>query len=386
MVQGDFITPLGRVPVDELAKELVAKGQLLTDNIQPHQSEHSLEVQLPFLQYWLQKPFTIVPIIIGGESKETCQKLAKLLEPYFTEDNLFVISTDFSHYPAYDDAFKPDHAMAKAILANSTEKFIQAKNVCENSKTPNEQTAMCGWTSVLTLLNITESKSIIKYAEIIYKNSGDSEYGEKDRVVGYFGVCAYSEKKETGEINFKLEDSDKIELLKLARNTISEYLNKAKYTSPEPGKLSSNLVTPAGAFVTLKENGELRGCIGNFSADNPLYKTVQEMAVAAATQDPRFVPVVWAEVQKLEIEISVLTPMKKINSINEIELGKHGIYIKKGSRGGTFLPQVASETGWSKEEFLGHCARDKAGIGWEGWKEAEIYTYEALVFSEHEFK
>jgi AmmeMemoRadiSam system protein A len=106
------------------------------------------------------------------------------------------------------------------------------------------------------------------------------------------------------------------------------------------------------------------------------------MAVAAAVQDFRFPPVSPEELDKLEIEISVLTPMRRITSIDEITLGKHGIYIKKGSKGGTFLPQVATETGWSKEEFLGHCAQDKAGIGWDGWKDAEIYVYEALVFSE----
>jgi AmmeMemoRadiSam system protein A len=110
------------------------------------------------------------------------------------------------------------------------------------------------------------------------------------------------------------------------------------------------------------------------------------MAIAAATEDYRFPPVEGQEVNQLDIEISVLTPMRRVGSIDEIELGKHGIYIRKGTRGGTFLPQVATETGWSKEEFLGHCAQDKAGIGWDGWKDAEIYVYEAKVFSEKDFK
>jgi AmmeMemoRadiSam system protein A len=140
----------------------------------------------------------------------------------------------------------------------------------------------------------------------------------------------------------------------------------------------------AGAFVTLKENGELRGCIGRFTADIPLYQVIEEMAISSSTQDNRFLPVTAKEIDKLEIEISVLSPMKKISSIDEIVMGKHGIYIKKGWYSGTFLPQVATETGWSREEFLGHCARDKAGIGWDGWKDAEIYTYEACVFSENE--
>jgi AmmeMemoRadiSam system protein A len=114
----------------------------------------------------------------------------------------------------------------------------------------------------------------------------------------------------------------------------------------------------------------------------PLFQVVQEMAVAAAVQDYRFQPVQLSEMNDLDIEISVLTPMRKVSSIDEIELGKHGIYIKKGAQGGTFLPQVAKETGWTKEEFLGHCAQDKAGIGWDGWKGAEIFVYEALVFGE----
>ncbi|MCD4730505.1 MAG: AmmeMemoRadiSam system protein A, partial [Bacteroidales bacterium] len=130
----------------------------------------------------------------------------------------------------------------------------------------------------------------------------------------------------------------------------------------------------------------LRGCIGRFDAEQPLYEVVQQMAIASSTQDTRFTPVMEYELQDLEVEISVLTPMKKINSIDEIELGKHGIYIKQGYRTGTFLPQVAKDTGWTLEEFLGHCARDKAGIGWDGWEDADIYIYEAIVFSESDFE
>jgi AmmeMemoRadiSam system protein A len=141
------------------------------------------------------------------------------------------------------------------------------------------------------------------------------------------------------------------------------------------------LKTNCGAFVTLNKNHRLRGCIGRFDATEPLYQVVQQMAVASATQDSRFTPVTKDEMQEIEVEISVLTPMTPIQSIDEIVLGKHGICIKKGNRTGTFLPQVATETGWTLEEFLGHCSRDKAGLGWDGWKEAEIFIYEALVFS-----
>ena len=106
------------------------------------------------------------------------------------------------------------------------------------------------------------------------------------------------------------------------------------------------------------------------------------MAIAAATQDHRFNEVQADEISQLKIEISVLTPLKRIKSADEFILGKQGIYIKKGYSSGTFLPQVATQTGWTKEEFLGHCAQDKAGLNWNEWKTAELYTYEALVFGE----
>jgi len=113
-----------------------------------------------------------------------------------------------------------------------------------------------------------------------------------------------------------------------------------------------------------------------------LYQNVQEMAVAAATSDYRFNPVSASELPSIDIEISVLSPMRKISSVDEIVLGKHGIYIRKDGRSGTLLPQVATDRKWTTEEFLGYCARDKAGLGWNGWKDAEIFVYEAIVFSE----
>jgi AmmeMemoRadiSam system protein A len=143
-------------------------------------------------------------------------------------------------------------------------------------------------------------------------------------------------------------------------------------------------MSPSGAFVTLKEEGALRGCVGRFIVEEPLWKVVQQMAIASSTQDNRFPPVDPKEIGKISIEISVLSPMRRIKSPDEIELGKHGIYITKGYYSGTFLPQVATETGWSKEDFIGHCSRDKAGLGWDGWKNADLYIYEAAVFSEEE--
>jgi hypothetical protein len=165
---------------------------------------------------------------------------------------------------------------------------------------------------------------------------------------------------------------------------MQEYVSNGRIPSIDEKTLPPILCQPFGAFVTLKKDGDLRGCIGRFEAVEPLYKVVSQMAIAASTQDSRFPEVRPDEFDEIDIEISVLTPLRKINSIDEFQMGKHGIYMKKGYSTGTFLPQVAQETGWTKEEFLGHCARDKAHIGWDGWKDAELYVYEAYVFGEKE--
>jgi len=138
-----------------------------------------------------------------------------------------------------------------------------------------------------------------------------------------------------------------------------------------------------GAFVTLKINGNLRGCIGRFISSDPLYEVVKTSALSSAFEDPRFPPLTKEEYAKTNIEITVLGPLQKINGPDDIILGKHGIYIKKDFRTGTMLPQVAIEQGWSAEQFLGYTSRDKAGLGWDGWKDAELFIYEGVVLEEN---
>lgn len=378
---GNYITPLGNVKSDPLGKELVKRYDVFTSNPSPHMGEHTIEVQLPFLQHIFKRTLSIIPIILGTQSPETCKKIADALAPYFNEKNLFVISTDFSHYPSYDTAQKVDAFMADAVISNSPDALISAIEGIEKRRSASLLTGMCGWTSVLTLLDITSSVPGITIKKIDYQNSGDTKNGDKSRVVGYVAMSV--EKSSTSAENFHLSATDKQILLKIARTSIDQYINnKEKLSITHPDTLSSSLRTRCGAFVSLHTQGKLRGCIGTFRTDKPLNEVVNEMAIAAATKDYRFDRVTSEEVNSLEIEISVLTPMQKVSSIDEITLGKHGIYIKKGGHTGTLLPQVATDNNWTKEEFLGYCARDKAGIGWNGWKDAEIYTYEAIVFSE----
>lgn len=183
-----------------------------------------------------------------------------------------------------------------------------------------------------------------------------------------------------------LSRDDKIQLLVIARKALELYIKENSIPEYKETEINPANLKKMGAFVTLYQDSELRGCIGHIESDNPLYKTIQSLTISSATKDYRFKSIKPDELSSIEIEISVLTPMKRVSSIDQIEIGRHGIYIKKGFQTGTFLPQVANDTGWSVEDFLGRCARDKAHIGWEGWKDAELYTYEALKFSESDFK
>jgi AmmeMemoRadiSam system protein A len=180
-------------------------------------------------------------------------------------------------------------------------------------------------------------------------------------------------------MNFTLLEKES--MLALAGGAIAAELNVKNLPSSTPGCITESLRTRCGAFVSVYVKDKLRGCIGTFSEDDPLYRNIERMAVSASTSDSRFSPILPGELEYLRIEISVLTPRIPVKDPSEIEIGKHGIFMIQGSHRGTFLPQVAVQQQWTVEEFLGHCARNKAGIGWEGWKDAELFSYEAIVFS-----
>jgi hypothetical protein len=177
-----------------------------------------------------------------------------------------------------------------------------------------------------------------------------------------------------------LTKKEQKELLKIARDTIVDYVTNR--TVPAVTSASPGLNLHSGCFVTIKQKGELRGCIGNFVSDQPLYQLVQEMAVSAATRDPRFYPMKSADLADFSLDISVLSPLEKAASVDEIKVGVHGIYIVKGSYRGVLLPQVATEYGWNREQFLQHTCT-KAGLPQDAWQgECEIYIFSAQVFGE----
>ncbi len=185
-----------------------------------------------------------------------------------------------------------------------------------------------------------------------------------------------------------LTESDKQELLRIARKTLQSYLSRKEF--PRIEALSKNLHQGSGAFVTLeKEEGaagrRLRGCIGHLTAEKPLYQTVQEMAIEAATGDPRFPPVTLEELPSLAIEISALSPFRPVRDLSEIQVGRHGLMVARGMNRGLLLPQVATREGWDRETFLSHTCL-KAGLEAGCWREGgvEIFVFSAEVFRESE--
>ena len=394
-----YSTPLGNVRVDvETALRLTTNCTNDTNSIskpdrtnktdsvffynpKAHDREHCLEVQLPFLQRFftlhsslLTKDVPpIVPIIISTNDFRKLQRIAETLKPYMTEENLFVVSSDFSHYPKYEDACEVDARTGKAVESGDVERFIAQLEENARSGVKNLSTSACGELAIATLMLMMQDGGY-EVKHLLYQNSGDIDNHDHSRVVGYhaFAILRKSE--------FSLNDEEKRMLKDIALTSIKDSLDGKRIAQPTLNSKLSTLNSKCGAFVSLHKQGRLRGCIGHFGEDVPLHEIVAEMARAAAFEDPRFMPVTRDELDDIDIEISVLTPMRRIQSLDEFQLHKHGIYIKKGYRSGTFLPQVADEVNWTKEEFVGHCAQDKAGIGWDGWKDAELYVYEAIVF------
>ena len=377
---GHYLTPFGKIKVNlDLANQLIENSEIINFVQTAHTHEHSLEVLLPFMQYFWKNDFEIIPIIISTHSKEICKQLSIELQPYLNKENLFIVSSDFSHFPEYTNAIKVDKQTVQATLTGKPNILLEQIETNKQKNILNLDTSMCGWTSVLTLMYMTEKIPDTTYKALLYQNSGDIKpYGDTERVVGYQSIAITQ--KQNQQV-FELSTEEKEILLETATKSIKNYHNDGNRYNPELENLSKNLLAPGGAFVSIYLDDELRGCIGRMhSKETALVKVISDTAVSAAFHDNRFADLNNDDFSRLVIEISVLTPMRKINDINEIELGKHGIYIKKDYHTGTFLPQVADNKNWTIEEFVSNCSRKKAGLGWDGWKEAELFIYEAIIF------
>lgn len=400
-------TSLGQLEIDkELISQLTSennKNNKIKINRQIHSAEHSLEVELPFLQKVLGNNFRLVPGLFGSNDNLTDLKsIVQSLLKVINDKTLVVISTDLSHYPAYENANEVDRKTIQAILSKEVENFLRQRNELESAGYENLFTAACGWPALVVAIELAREMEL-EGQLLNYANSGDiAEYGDKSQVVGYASVVFFAPQgvfsegsagEDTsgnpGETSDKreyvmLNNNEQQVALRLARNSLIRAFDKyaPKYNEYKNYKIFSE---KRSVFVTLKKNGKLRGCIGLIEPPVIfLSEAIQQMALAAAFEDNRFLPLNQAELNEIKIELSVLTLPRKVSGVEEIELGRHGVIIKQGFNQGIFLPQVAEETGWNKEKFLSELCSQKAGLAQNCWQDpsVELYIFEAQVFGE----
>lgn len=392
--KGRFATPLGEMPIDEQAAEDLLKADKdCVFDPQVHAKEHSVEVEIPFVQQ-LFPAAKILPLVIGDPDLGLCTRLGKALAATLKDRKvLFVASSDLTHYPKYEDSRRVDKETLKAVAsldANALESAI-VRNM--SAKVPELVTCACGEGPILTAIAAAKELGALNGTVISYANSGDASVGEYGRVVGYGAVVFAAngtgvdttalQRSSASDSAVSLTREDKKALLTLARKSIEWYLTSK--TAPLPRGFGAGAKVREGAFVTLKENGELRGCIGHMAEDMPLCHNVGSMALAAAFEDTRFHPVSKDEIRKIKIEISALTPMIQVSGADQIRVGTDGVVIRKDGRSAVFLPQVATEQGWTREEMLNNLCL-KAGLPSDTWKKnTQFYTFQAVVFSEDEF-
>jgi AmmeMemoRadiSam system protein B/AmmeMemoRadiSam system protein A len=386
-----YRTPLGVAAVDEeIARALKDGDPVCLFNPEAHAKEHSEEVQIPFVQVLFPKA-KIVTAVLGkpdlGLATKFGNALARVLRG---KSALIVASSDLSHYPTYGDAVSVDSKTLKAFATMDPVAIASAIDKQESERRPNLGTCACGEGSILASAVAAKALGAKRGIVLSYGNSGDTVFGDFERVVGYGAVAftggsggpdtaALERPAVVGKAD-ELSEVDKTYLLAIARKTIERYF--ATDTVPLPRPTSGALRRDQGCFVTLKKMGELRGCIGHMAEDTPLALTVAKMAMEAALNDRRFSPVQASEVKGLHIEISVMTPLAKVSGPEAVVVGRDGVVIRKGGRSAVFLPQVAPEQGWTRDQMLGHLCQ-KAGMHDECWKSGcEFLTFRAIVFEE----
>ena len=376
-----FRTPLGTSEIDrDITASLMEESPKIYNYPAAFSGENSVEMEMPFIQA-VFKDVKVVLIAIGEQSFENSRILGEALYNVLKDNNefLLVASTDMSHYLPYGDANRQDE---KTI--GSLEKFdpdaLYAESVAAHHR------LMCGYGAVCAAMIASEKLGADKVEILKYANSGDTAR-DKSRVVGYLSAAfvrrTRDERRGTKEGgNNMLNEEQKKKMLKLARASIMHYLKTGGRLDTKEGDPVLN--EEMGAFVTLHRRGALRGCIGNMVGRGPFYLTVRDMAIEAATGDPRFRLVTLDEMDEIDIEISALSPLKKIKNPDVIEAGKHGVIVKQGFRSGVYLPQVATEQGWDREQFMNSLCGQKAGMDADAWKkgDCDIYIFTAEVFGE----
>lgn len=390
-------TPLGTLAVDQaLAEQLIASCEDCIYRAAVHEKEHSVEVQLPFIQYAFPG-IDILPVVVGTAEEAMClrfgESLGRLLQD---RDALIVASSDLSHYPAYEAAGPVDRDTLRSLESLNPRVFHQAVNAPPEPPVSNLYTRACGEGPILAAMAAARELGATAAIPVSYANSGDVLIGDRDRVVGYGAVVfAAAQRKAADETEALAEPAPapapgplspdhRRSLLAFARKTIHQFLTSD--TVPVPRGFDPVLWGNQGAFVTLRIQDQLRGCVGHVDEDLPLCRVVGNMALQAAFGDHRFSPVSLEEFPRLEIEISALTPFTEIRKVGDIRVGTDGVMLKKGERKAVFLPEVPVTMGWDREMLLDELCL-KAGLAPGSWRKgASLYCFQSTKFQESDFQ
>jgi hypothetical protein len=385
-----YETPLGQVQLDAEFIEKLLKYSIFHNIPQANESEHSTQIEVPLLQYRFND-FKIVPIVAGNCSEETIIKAGNILKSLVDDDTLVIASSDFTHFgPNYGYVpFRENILEQLKQLDMGAYEYISrldGKGFLEYERRTGA--TICGSMPIAILLSMLDKSTEAKL--IKYTTSGEL-MGDYTNSVSYLSTAFSGKWSNSSEIQSeaninKLSEEDKKQLLALARKSLVYFLQKQR--APEVSELnvtvSDAMKLQRAAFVTLKENSQLRGCIGDIFPRQPLYKSVISNVINAGVNDWRFSPVTEAECNNITIEISALTPPAPIASPNEIRIGTDGVVLKKNGRSAVFLPQVAPEQGWDVSQMLTELSL-KAGLPGDAWKEgASFLVFQADVFGEDE--
>lgn len=383
---GAFSTPLGELEIDaEAAAELLADKKLFCASARAHEREHAIEVQLPFLQRLPNPPSKIVPLLFNTDDLDQLLAAGRAIGKAAARRGALVcVSSDLSHYPPASVALISDRAAleAYAMAARNVDPsyFDTSLRLLESKAGAEMDTAACGRAAMIAGAAACLEMGANDFRLAEYVHSGMVS-GDDSGVVGYgSGLFLRSVNPPAGMI--ALDEDARKGLLNLAREAIVARLRGVKAEVPALfPRHGYNL--PSAVFVTLTIGGDLRGCIGTMEARGSLADSVAHYAVAAAFEDPRFEPLSAAEIDKVRIEISALSPLRKVASADAIEPGVHGVYIKRGRLSGTYLPQVW-EHFKSKKDFLDSLCSEKAGLSPGSWKEKStaLYVYTVDSFEE----
>jgi len=393
-----YQTPLGRVPVDQDACRKLLANKLFRDIPQADRQEHSLEIQLPFLQRVLGD-FRLVPVLVGQCQQQDYDPMARALAAIVDDKTLLVASTDFTHYgpnhnyvPFRDNVEKKlidlADAATAAIVACDLEGFT--RHITQTGDT------ICGRDAVSLLLRTLQ---LLGGADgvLMGRDMSGRIVGSFSNSVTYVSVALTAPKHKrpapsppvASQPAARFSPRERRTLLRMARQAVTQYLKQRREIDPRDGQfeLTPKMLESGAAFVTLRRDGRLRGCIGETMATRPLVDSIVVNAIKAATQDARFADhrISLAEMKEIELEVSVMSPLRPVASVEQICLGRDGVALQCRGRGALYLPQVADETGWSKEIFLSRLAM-KAGLPAAAWKQpgATFHTFTAEVFCESE--